>query len=138
MNGSSGATHLISSALLIRSAHECSSEGTDLRQQTGHPDEDSGGKPGLQKTGVCGPQRRRSVRPENFHQIQSHRAQQFISFCLFCPLSLVSRTLTQTSAYTMKQFSADGRGLFNYDPTQTYRTHGLAERLQILTSEISE
>lgn len=57
--------HLIRSALLIGLAHECRSEGTNLRQPIGHPDEDSGGRVGLQRTGVGGPQWWRSVRPEN-------------------------------------------------------------------------
>lgn len=62
------ATRLIRSALLIGLAHERRSEGTDLRQPIGHPDEDGGGGPGLEGTGVRGPQRRRSVRPETERQ----------------------------------------------------------------------
>lgn len=57
-----GAVHLIRSALLIGLAHERRSAGTDLRQPIGHPDEDGGGRPGLERTGVGGPQRWRSVR----------------------------------------------------------------------------
>lgn len=54
--------HLIRSAFLIGLAHECRPEGTDLRQPIGHPDEDSGGRVGLERTRVSGPQRWRSVR----------------------------------------------------------------------------